>query len=328
MSHSSELQRIALLAARFGQPARGVGIGDDAAVLEPVGSERLVWTIDAQVEGTHFRRDWASWEDVGWRSFMAAASDLAAMGASPLGALSALTLSDDVDDEALFALAEGQASAARAIGTTVVGGNLARGKETSVTTTFLGRVDRPILRRGAQPGDGVFIAGALGMAAAGLAALERSLAAVAVVVPGEADPSIAACVDAWRRPRALIELGQVMCGTATAAVDISDGLARDARHLAEASGVRLVFDEAALRAHVSSALRSAAATLGRDAIDLVLHGGEDYALLATSASPPPGFVRVGSVEAGEAVVLLAKGEGRVEVPPLGFDHFERRSSSK
>ncbi|HVJ90016.1 MAG TPA: AIR synthase related protein, partial [Labilithrix sp.] len=90
MSRSGEFERIALLAKRFGGPALGttVGIGDDAAVLAPVASS-LVWTVDAQVEGTHFRLDWLGWSDVGWRSFMAASSDLAAMGATPLAALSA-----------------------------------------------------------------------------------------------------------------------------------------------------------------------------------------------------------------------------------------------
>ncbi len=99
MSSSSELARVAALRARFGT-AEGsrtgirVGIGDDAAVLEMLGAAAslLVWTVDAQVDGTHFRTDWASWEDIGWRSFMAAASDLAAMGAEPVAALSANAL--------------------------------------------------------------------------------------------------------------------------------------------------------------------------------------------------------------------------------------------
>src|SRR5690606_3745707 len=151
----------------------GVGIGDDAAVLEPA-SAPLVWTIDAQVEGTHFRLDWLSWQDVGWRSFMAAASDLAAMAAEPVAALSALVLADTVDDAALDGLAEGQADAARAVGAPIVGGNIARGRRTSVTTTLCGRAGQPVLRSGARPGDGLWLAGAVGMAAAGLAALEMS----------------------------------------------------------------------------------------------------------------------------------------------------------
>ncbi|MBX3211366.1 MAG: thiamine-phosphate kinase [Labilithrix sp.] len=314
----TEAARVALLARRLGVPGAsgiGVGIGDDAAVLDPVDAS-LVWTIDAQVDGTHFRLDWLGWEDVGWRSFMAAASDLAAMGATPVAALSALALSDAVDDDALDALARGQADAAREVAAPVVGGNLARGRETSITTTLLGRAERPVLRRGARAGDGVYLAGAVGMAGLGLLALQR----------GEHldDPNVAACVEAWRRPRALVDLGLAMGALVSAAVDVSDGLARDAAHLAEASAVTLVFDEALLTERASGALLlPAAALLGRDLLDVVVYGGgEDYALLATSASPLAGFDRVGVVEPGPAGVALLRADGaRSAVDPRGFDHF-------
>ena len=288
-------------------------------MLDPV-AEPLVWTIDAQVQDTHFRLDWVGWKDVGWRSFMAAASDLAAMGAQPLAALSALALADTVDDFALDALAEGQADAASVVGAAVVGGNLARGRETSVTTTLIGLTPRPILRSGARPGDGLFLAGRVGMAAAGLAALERGAAQ-------PADACIDACIGAWRRPKALIVEGLAMRGSASAAVDVSDGLSRDASHVADASGVVLVIEEAALRARTAGALEAAAALLGRDALALALAGGEDYALLVTSpASSIAGFERIGVVEAGAAAVVLQRADGtRVPVDPQGFDHFGRSS---
>ncbi len=319
MSRGSELDRVALLAAKFGRQATGatVGIGDDAAVLDRVDAP-LVWTIDAQVEGTHFRLDWLSWQDVGWRSFMAAASDLGAMGASPIAALSALVLAGHVDDAALDALATGQAEAASVVGAPIVGGNLARGTEVSITTTVLGRAQRSILRSGARPGDGVFLAGPVGMAAAGLVALQRGAAGT--------NADVDACIASWRRPRALIAEGLAMSAVATAAVDISDGLSCDAARIAEASAVTLVLDEARLRA-ASSALERAAAVLAHDALDLALGGGEDYALLATSPSPIRGFERIGTVEAGPAGVVLARvvlarvDGARVPVDPRGFDHF-------
>src|SRR5271170_1311217 len=121
-----EAARVAMLARVLGSDIKAagveVGIGDDAAVLDlaGLGGERLVWTIDEQVEGTHFRRDLASWRDVGWRSFMAAASDVAAMGATPWCALSAVVVPDDVDDAALEALASGQRAAAQDVGAPVV----------------------------------------------------------------------------------------------------------------------------------------------------------------------------------------------------------------
>src|SRR5882724_6500915 len=109
-----------------------VGIGDDAAVLES-GSAPLVWTVDSAVEGVHFRRAWLSLEDIGWRSLMAAASDLAAMGARPRGILCALVLPPEFSDDDLENLARGQAAAATAIGSAVLGGNLSRGGELSIT---------------------------------------------------------------------------------------------------------------------------------------------------------------------------------------------------
>jgi thiamine-monophosphate kinase len=244
---------------------------------------------------------------------MAAASDLAAMGATPLGALSALAVADDVDDAALDAIAEGQAEAARAVGTAIIGGNLARGKETSVTTTLLGQALRPLLRSGARPGDGLFLAGAVGLAAAGLSALMQ----------GRVDASTEACVRAWRRPRAKSAAGLALRDVASAAIDISDGLSRDAYHVAEASSVRLVIDETLLRRTVPDELEVAARALGADALQWMLTGGEDYALLATSAHPGiPGFERIGTVEAGEPAIVLAKADGtRVGIDPRGFDHF-------
>ena len=310
----SERSRIRLLQARLGRDAPGVrvGIGDDAAVLDPGG---LVWTVDVQVEGTHFKAEWVSWEDVGWRSFMAAASDLAAMGAEPVAALSSLVLAPGVDDKALDALARGQAAASLAVGAPVVGGNLARGTETSITTTLLGRTAHPVLRSGARPGDGVWLAGPVGLAAAGLGLLEQ----------GEHvhDARIATCLRAWRRPVARIEEGRGLAGLAHGAIDVSDGLAHDAAQLAEASRVCILLDASAIRAQAGGELAVAAALLGRDALDLALNGGEDYALLATSAAPLPGFVRIGSVTAcdGGPRLLLATERGTEPLEPRGFDHF-------
>lgn len=306
----TELERIAMLTARFSgaagsrTPGVEIGIGDDAAVLS-VGSERIVWTIDAQVEGTHFRRDWLSWADVGFRSFMAAASDLAAMGASPIAALSSLCLPSDFDDASLAALAAGQAEASALVGAPVVGGNLARGGELSITTTLVGRAPgSPKTRSGARPGDGLYLGGRVGLAAAGLVFLRDAKSV---------SDNIEECIEAWRRPRARIDLGARLTN-ATSAIDVSDGLARDAWHVAEASGVTLVIDELLLRAAVSSNLP----------LELMLGGGEDYALLITSPAPIDGgsFMAIGAVEQGEPDVLLRKPDGtRASLPRTGFDHF-------
>jgi len=314
-----ERARIAMLARLLGAAAPGVevGIGDDAAVLDAARAapHRLVWTIDEQVEGTHFRRPLLSWRDVGWRTYMAAASDVAAMGADPWCALCAIAVPDDVDDGALAEIARGQREAAEATGAPVVGGNLARGPVLSLATTLLGVAARPVQRRGARAGDGVWMAGRVGLAAAGLRALERGRGQEA---------SLAEAVAAWRTPRALVAEGRAMRAVARAAIDVSDGLARDAGHVAEASGVRIVLDEAALLA--DRALVDAAAALGGSAVDLALHGGEDYALVAASDVPIAGFRRVGEVREGKGMALRSA-RGEQDIEPLGYDHFRSEQTS-
>jgi thiamine-monophosphate kinase len=307
-----EVGRIAMLARVLRASGQGieVGIGDDAAVLSPPGT-RLVWTIDEQVEGVHFRRDLASWHDVGWRSYMAAASDVAAMGATPWCALAALVVPVDVDDAALEAIATGQREAAEVAGAPVVGGNLARGPAMSIATTVLGTCERPVERRGAVAGDGLWMAGRVGLAAAGLRALEEGKGM---------ESRLAAAIAAWRVPRALFEEGWAMGATAHAAVDVSDGLARDAGHLAEASGVQVVLDEAALLD--DAVLLEAAGALGASALELALYGGEDYALVAASKQPIEGFRRIGEVRAGRGMVVRSVA-GERPVEPRGFDHFAR-----
>jgi thiamine-monophosphate kinase len=301
----SERSRIARLLEILSKETSGVtlGIGDDAAVLSPPPG-MLVWTVDEQVEGTHFTLDLVSPEDLGWRSVMAAASDLAAMGASPWCALASVVLPEGFSEESFDALATGQRRACDALGGAMVGGNLARGTSIAVSTTWLGTAARPVLRSGARPGDGVYVHGALGLAAAGLDALRRGIA-----VPEEA-------ILAFRRPTALIEAGLRMAKVATSAIDVSDGLAGDCGHVAEASGVKIVLDASL---PVAPALIVAARALDREPLDLVLDGGEDYAIVCTSSGDIEGFARIGVVAEGRGVWLR---DGSVERPLHGgFDHF-------
>jgi thiamine-monophosphate kinase len=288
-------------------PGVTVGIGDDAAVLD--GSGTLVWTIDEQVEGVHFRRTLVGFRDLGFRSLMAAASDVAAMGARPWCALCAMVVPADVDDATLEDIATGQSEAAQELHAGVIGGNLSRGPALSLSTTVLGRCQRAIRRQGAHTGEGIWLAGHVGLAAAGLRALEAGR--------GE-EPRLQPAVAAWRTPRALVQAGRAMGLLATAAIDVSDGLACDLGHLAEASGLAAVLEEAALLE--DPLLAAAAEALGASAIELALHGGEDYALVATSAAPLPGWRRIGQMREGRGLALRT-GAGERPVEPLGFDHF-------
>ncbi len=317
-ARGSELARIELLSAVLGGGASAdvlVGIGDDCAVLRPV-TEPLVWTLDAAVEGVHFRRDLLSLEDLGWRATMAAASDLAAMGARPLGLLAGLCLPRWVSDDDLTALARGQRAAADAIGTSIAGGNLARAGELTVTTTAIGTAERPFPRGGARAGDAIFLAGPVGLAGAGFRLLDRGLLATSAAA--------IAAVAAFRRPIARIEAGLAARVYATAAIDVSDGLACDLAHLARASGVTAVLDPTTF---VDPTLVEVAAELGVHPLDLALYGGEDYAVIV--AAPPraylPGYVRIGgcepaNAELGEVALVDARG-GLTPVAPRGFDHF-------
>jgi thiamine-monophosphate kinase len=310
---ATEEERIARLRARLGVAAPGVtlGIGDDAAVLAPPGGKRLVWTVDTQVEDVHFRHAWLRGPaEIGYRAFMAAASDVAAMGAEPWCALAALELPASFDDAAFDELVRGQREAADRVGAPIVGGNLSRGPALAITTTLLGAAAAPITRGGAREGDGVWLAGPVGLAAAGLAALAA----------GNADPRLDVAVAAWRTPEARIADGRALAGVAHAAIDVSDGLARDLGHLATASGVRAVLDEALLLAHAGDLLAHAADALGARALDLLLYGGEDYALVAASAAPLPGFSRVGEIRAGAGLGLRGAA-GERDLAARGFDHF-------
>lgn len=321
--HSSESARIELIRTTLGKQLSDrtiVGIGDDAAVLAP-STTPVVWTIDAQVEGVHFRRDFMSLADVGYRATMAAVSDLGAMGASPIGVLAALILPMEFSDEDLRALLDGQAEAARELGTAIVGGNLARGSELSITTTALGESSRPITRTGARPGDTVILAGPLGLSGAGLLLLQASLGKTTDRL--DAHPDAAPALHAYRRPVARVATGHAARDLATAGIDVSDGLARDLGHIARDSGVSIVLNPRTL---VTPELEKAARVVGADPLSLALHGGEDFALVMTvpAGRIPEGFVEIG--RATEAVdgmtgVFLVGANGTMPVAERGWDHF-------
>lgn len=295
-----------------------VGIGDDAAVLE-FGRELLIWTIDTSVENVHFRLEWLSLRDVGTRSFHAAVSDVAAMGGRPVAALSNLVVPRSLTSADVLAVAEGQAAAAKELRCPVVGGNLSRGGELSVTTAVLGRARKPLLRSGAVPGDDLWLVGNVGLARAGLLFLSRKRSPRRAA---QAKRAVAACVGAWRNPRARIGEALALAGAAHAAIDVSDGLSTDAAHLAEESRVRVVIEEQALRAALPRSLEMAASLLDTDALGLALQGGEDYALLATGPgrSRPRCAERIGRVEKGRGVVLES-GRAIRRIDAGGFDHF-------
>jgi thiamine-monophosphate kinase len=289
-----------------------VGIGDDAAVVKSPRAP-LVLTIDACVAGVHFDLRWLSLEDVGYRASQAAVSDLAGMGARPVAALANLCFPKGFGKRELEAVARGQAQALAELGCPMVGGNMTRGPSLSIETAVIGSARRPLLRSGARPGDELWLIGEVGLAGAGFACVSRGLTRGA---------SVRACVARWRRPRALLELGQKLVGRATACCDVSDGLARDAAHLGESSGLCVIIEEHALSLTFPRELVVTARALGRAALELALGGGEDYALVcAGPRNKRPAFARrIGRFEQGRGA-LIERASGEREPLTQGFDHF-------
>jgi thiamine-monophosphate kinase len=323
MARAPEIQEFAAISGlatlfRSSSPQIELGIGDDAAVLKPGG--RLVWTVDTAVEHVHFERAWLSLADLGWRSFQAAASDVAAMAALPMAALSSVIFPARFRAAELDQLARGQRAAARQLGCPIVGGNLSRGDELSITSTLLGQAPRPLLRSGAKAGDELWLFGNLGLAAAGLRLLKGGTRRARSAAARRA-------LAAFRRPRAQIAAGLALARRAHAAIDISDGLAGDAAHLAKASAVRIVIDLALLEAALSTALRALAPKLGASALQLALYGGEDYALLAAGPrrARPVGCRVIGQIEVGRGVWL--SNAGRLSRAGGGFEHLGRPRGS-
>jgi thiamine-monophosphate kinase len=312
---SSEHQRIRKLSELFARPSRDVriGIGDDCAVLAPTTRDE-VWTVDVAVEGVHFRRDFMGLDAIGYRAFMAAASDIAAMGARARAALSSLTLPKSFSDAELSALASGIARAADACGCPVVGGNLSQGRELTITTSLLGEAyGMPITRAAARRGDAVFVTGPIGASALGLALLKAA----------KLDGATQKFANAFVAPRARLDLAERIALHATSALDISDGLLEDAGRVAEASGLTLTL-ELALVPRLAG-FETTARTLGLDPNALILAGGEDYELLFTadlSAVQGDWATRIGFVTEGAGRAEALDEDGKVmTVSATGFDHF-------
>jgi len=298
-----------------------VGPGDDAAVLEVTG--RLVVSTDTLVEGRDFRRDWSSGHDVGVKTAAQNFADVAAMGARPLAIVVSLAAPAELAADWVTALADGLQEESRRAGAAVVGGDISEAMEIVVTGTALGVLEAasPVLRSGARPGDVVALAGRTGPSAAGLAALLAFESQA-----GEPPPGVdLELVRAHLAPRPHYEAGASAArGGASALIDTSDGLLRDAARIAEASDVVLDLDPQALTPEPD--LVEAAAALGtpQAAVSWVLAGGEDHALLAcfpAGRALPEGFRPIGRVlPRGDAAAVVLVG-GRPWAGPTGYRHF-------
>ena len=330
---------IARLARRLGHaaPPPPEGIGDDAARLRPRAGRDLVWTTDLLVEDVHFRRRWAPPRLLGRKALAVNLSDLGAMGAVPRAFLLALAAPDSLPVSWLDAFAAGLADTARRAGAYCAGGDTTASRDRlSIGVSAIGEVRRGRLltRRGARPGDGLWVSGPLGAAATGLRLLEAGQTLDRPGPRGERAVRVRA-LRAHLDPQPPLGLGPWLAdrGRARAAIDLSDGLAIDLGRLCAASGVGAVIELTSVPVH--PAARRLAAEVGAEPLELALEGGEEYALLfavprrreSELRHLPPNIgsrpLRIGNVTA-KGVRL--RGEDGRERPlrPRGYRHFGGR----
>ena len=291
----------------LGNGQSALGLRDDAAVLEGLGAAGpVVVSVDSVVAGIHFDLALSTTSDVGWKALMSALSDVAAMGARPIGALVALCVPDlGQGDETAVGVMEGVAAASVASACPVVGGDVSGAAELSVVVTVIGAPEAgdPVARSGAEAGDVLMVTGSCGASAAGLRLLRD----------GRRD---GAAVARHLRPRARLAEGVVAQRAGVSAmIDISDGLALDLHRLADESGIGFELDEVPVAAEAT--------------LEEALGGGEDYELLmavrpAAVDALRDGFARAGlapAIRIGRAVadrgtrLLAGQALGR-----LGFQH--------
>lgn len=299
-----------------------IGPGDDAAILN-VPSGQAVISTDVLVEGHHFRTDWSTPEDIGYRAAVQNLADIAAMGATPTGMVVGLVLPPNTPLAWVEGLARGLAEATAPEGVGVIGGDLVAGEQLVIAVTIHGETfAQPVLRSGAQPGDVVAVAGNLGRAAAGYALISAGHDPA----PGSDTGDL---ITSFRRPTPPLSAGvAAVTAEATAMMDISDGLLKDGGRLARASGVTIDLASEALEADVA-ALEPAQAALESGAaavLSWVLTGGEDHGLLATfpaAAELPADFRPIGRVVAAGADAILLDGQAP-QTADSGWDHFDKR----
>ena len=297
-----EPELIEKLRERVGQSRTAgvvLGIGDDCAIVRPRGArEDWLYTTDMLLEGTHFLRETHTPADVGWKALARGLSDIAAMGGEARFCLLSLAVASWVDARWLDRFYGGLLALGERHGATLIGGDLARTERVMCDIVVAGTVPRgkALRRDGARPGDAIYVSGALGGSALGLATGRGK---------------------AWmrhKRPQPRMALGRFLRARvgATAAMDLSDGLSLDLHRLCMASG---------LRAEIAPPPLYRGATLAQG-----LHGGEDYELLFTapeSTRVPGAFeglplTRIGTMRKGAAGAVEMYG---APLPPLGYDHL-------
>jgi thiamine-monophosphate kinase len=316
--------------ARLSAKAPGaLGLEDDCAILRPEPGHDLVLTTDAVAAGVHFFPDDVP-ADIGWKALAVNVSDLAAKSARPLAYLMALSFPEPPSHAWMSAFAGGLAEAQAAFGCTLLGGDTDRRPgPISITITAIGAVPAGCLvpRSGARPGDLVYVSGTLGDAALGLKLRQEPALARSWKLD---EPSAAALRSRYLRPQPRLALGPGLREHASAAMDISDGLAKDLSRMAAASGVAAIVRTrmVPLSPAAQQAVGAAPALL-----DAAMTGGDDYEILCTvppsaartfeaaAATAGVGVTCVGEIAAGHGCRFLDEGGREITFSRPGYDHF-------
>ena len=279
-----------------------VGIGDDAAVIE-TRSQTLI-SSDMAVEDVHFKLDWSSPFDIGRKITAANVADILSMGGNCHYLTASVALTGDETLDWIENLARGMKAEADKAGALIAGGDISRGPKVVISMTALGSSNSPILRSGAQVGDGIFLSSLSGWSAAGLELLTKEIS----INSAEAEKALSE----FSAPTLDYEIDFTR---ATAMTDISDSILIQADQIAEASGVQLALDQALIaEAPEFQELSKLADTLKVDVFRWILAGGEDHVLLATGHELPG--IRIGSVVAGSGVSGVKN-----KMAPVSWSHF-------
>ncbi|WP_375000236.1 thiamine-phosphate kinase [Aeromicrobium sp. CTD01-1L150] len=293
-----EFGMIDLVRAQAGTGRRVlIGPGDDAAHVD-TDTGRVLISTDLLIEGRHFRRDWATAEQIGRRAAAANLSDINAMGGVATALTVGLAAPADLPSQWVLDLTQGFEQECSAVGAHVVGGDMSDADVVVIAVTVLGEASVPVTRSGAAPGDIVALAGRLGWSGAGLAALSRGFRSPRSVVQAHLVPE----------PPYTAGPAAALAG-ATSMIDVSDGLLADLEHIARSSEVVIDLDTG--RLEIPEPVETVAGALGRDALEFVLTGGEDFALVATfgpDSDLPDGWHPIGAVFAADEPGVLVDGE--------------------
>ncbi|HKV27530.1 MAG TPA: thiamine-phosphate kinase [Candidatus Acidoferrales bacterium] len=300
-----------------------LGIGDDAAILRPLFKSEWVISCDFSLEGVHFRENIHPPEAIGYKSLARAVSDLAAMGARPLYFLLALALPAGKTGRWLDHFAAGTAKAARELNIRLIGGDTSKNPNVMISITVLGEAapGRAIPRSGARPGDLVYVSGQLGRAQLGLELISRGFAR---------RRSLRKYLQPHFYPKIPLALGQSLATRriATAMMDISDGLSTDLARLCEASSVGARIWSAKIpKVRIPAAI----AHENFNALELALHGGEDYGLLFTARLKSANLIRrfspqipvtyIGEITHEKGILLVSENGAEAPLPSKGWDPF-------